>query len=88
MNNFSLAGFQEAIRGLFTAVGPGKQPKTPGKKSGKTRRGAKHRVGMHKLSRAIFNMSPAEYRRQHKGVITITPNYLKKHPAPRARNVQ
>src|SRR5688572_2207403 len=56
------------------------------KKSGKTRRGATHRVGMHKMSRALYSMSPAEYRRKHLGVVTIVPNYKKPHPAPRWRN--
>lgn len=84
----------EAIRGLGGIM----RAATPGKmKSGKTRRGAKHKVGRVFLGRKMFNGTPAEYRRQHRGALktaandgTVTkfvPNYKQPHAAPKGRNV-
>lgn len=67
------------------------------KKSGKTRRGATHKQGKVFRARKKFDGTPAQYRRQHKGllktkasdgtVVKFVPNYKQKHAAPRARNV-
>lgn len=67
------------------------------RKSGKTRRGAKHILGRVFKSVKIFQMTPAEYRRQHLGRLTkvssngkktkFVPNYKKPHPEPRGRNL-
>jgi hypothetical protein len=53
----------------------------------KTKKGATHIVRPAYRSRQNKAMTPAMYRRAHKGVITIVPNYLQKHAAPKGRNV-
>lgn len=56
------------------------------KKSGKTRRGATHKHGSVFLGRKILSVTHSEFRRQHKGVVTRTPDYKLKHAAPKWRN--
>lgn len=97
-----LKALQEAMAGLGAAMERvGKTFKRFGAvngrtKSGKTRRGAKHTLGSVFLGRKIFNGTPAEYRRAHKGrliqvvdgkKVKFVPNYKKPSAAPRARNV-
>lgn len=52
----------------------------------KTQPGAKHNVNPVFKPIQIIAMPPSMYRRMHKGVVTITPNYLKPHPQPKWRN--
>ena len=75
--------------------GRGSGPQGP-KKSGKTRRGASHKQGLVFLGRKIFKMTPAQYRRAHRGRLTqikdgkkikLVPNFMKPSPSPKARNV-
>lgn len=85
----ALAALSSAASAMFRMQNRDmKRQPTPGrKKSGKTRRGAIHTIGQVFKARKKFNGSPAQYRREHRGVVTITPNYKQKHAAPRARNV-
>lgn len=78
-----------ALIEAFTNAMPIKQSdKTVGggSKKQKTKRGALHKIGRRFRQAKVIKMTPAQYRRQHEGVVTITPNYLKPHPAPRWRN--
>ena len=67
----------------------GRSPKArvSGGHRNKTKKGAKHKVKPSFKPRNILKVTGAAYRRQHKGKVTIKPNYLKDHPAPLGRNV-
>lgn len=66
-------------------LGLGKQ-KTYGGDKKKTQPGATHKVNPVFKPRQIYAMPPSMFRRMHKGVVKIVPNYLKPSPAPRWRN--
>lgn len=83
-----MKGINETLARLSMSI-PKKADK-PGDRKGKkkTQKGAIHKHGSVFLGRRISKLTPAQYRRKHAGVVRITPSYLLKHPAPRARNVR
>lgn len=76
MNDITTA-FLGMLQALRTAHYKNGAPKARGneytirKKSGKTRRGAKHVINPTFLSKKVFSVSPAEYRRKHMGVTHV-----------------
>jgi hypothetical protein len=69
-------------------MGVSKKADKPGtrKSKKKTQKGAIHVVNPTFKSRQLLAMTPAYYRKSHKGQVVIVPNYLQPHPAPKWRN--
>lgn len=83
-----MRGMIDALNRIAMNSGVSKRADKPGtrKDKKKTQRGATHVVNPTFKSRQILALTPALYRSMHRGKVTITPNYLKPHPAPRWRN--
>lgn len=84
----ALLGLAASLKPAYYEDGRSPRGRTDGnKKSGKTRRGAKHKVNPTFRSRRIFKTTPAQYRHEHRGVTDVVPNYKKPHAKPRGRNL-
>ena len=89
--NFRFPKYFTALReAIQPATYEGSTPKARNEQSNrrnKTKKGASHVVRPTFRSRRIKSVSPAQYRREHMGIVTIIPNYLQPHAAPKGRNV-
>lgn len=83
----AIAGMRNLAR-FERAMGVSKKSDKPGtrKSKKKTQKGAIHVVNPTFKARQILAMTPAYYRKSHKGQVVMVPNYLQPHPAPKWRN--
>lgn len=83
-----------AMRGIAELLSrmPGVAMKAdkPGTRKGKkkTKKGAIHRHNPTFKPAMIVGRTPAQYRRDHKGIVTRIPTYKQKHAAPKGRNLR
>lgn len=84
----NMRGLLSALNRIAVGSGVEKKADKPARKKEKkkTQPGAKHVVNPVFLGRRVLAMSPAVYRRMHRGAVKTVPNYLTPSPKPKWRN--